>query len=1206
MKRKRDPEQAGTSHAVMDDFDVFLNHRGPDVKNTFIAHLEEALRFAGFRPFLDARSLMKGNPALQSIDEALDTAKVHVAVVSKRYAESKYCLNELVAMVRSGKPVVPVFYDVEPVDLRWVEKGPFGEAFEKHKARGRTEKKLQEWRDALKALAELTGFRLADYNRNEAHLKGAVVDAVARLTPSNDPVEVEEFTVGLEGSKDKCVQALDNMGAGIGILGLLGMGGVGKTTLAREIYNHFVGERRFRHMTFLEIHRNPSSSDVQIKRVQSPSLQEQLLWDLLRVQATTSNYRSRFQQVSSLGPVLIVIDNIHKLDEFEALVPFVGELHPGSRIIITSRDRGVFKNVARRVNLEQFLFDVSPLNLQNSNVLFNRYAFGTEEAPTKYKGIAKDVVKACGGMPLALKVMGSTLFDERSNEDRETIWLEAVDALKECTKVMDVLRWSYDNLSSLEKRMFVDITCLFCNESKAKALAYWRSCRHCGSCDGIKTPQMSLRNLMDKNIIHQRYDGILRVHDLFRDLGKNIGKDLKSHLICHSMEDGVAVANQGTNHTMVLNLKRSQNKHFEAKTFAKMSNLHSLVLPHGAMIDGDLGGMSKELRMLQWTGMPFSSVPTRLNLRHILFLDFNESSDMAFLWTESTTNSEGHPNLQHLNLTMCTSITKLPDSIGQSTHLQQLYLTGCESLERLPESIGQLKALQELDLDYCTSLKALPDSIGALSKLTRLYVEGCKFLVKLPSAIGMLSSLEELSINSGSPECQVSADGNIGQAWTRLCRLSLRSCGGWGSLVDYGALKSLQVLKLGDSTLTEIPESLGLLTGLRSLYIESFDEGLQIECLPKSIADLKMLQSLTLGNCEKLKRLPKNLGALTSLKKLTIRDCPIRKLPKSLGLLSGLTYLSITACKNLQKLPASIRQLKRLWVFQFKDNGSTEAVATSLQGLLGCGSLNSVTRTIGLQDSTLAELPESLGQLRRLYQLEISCERLQCLPDSISGLTRLRVLRLSQCHNLKRLPKTLGALTNLEKLRIESCPIRKLPKSIGALSRLLRLSVNGCENLQKLPSSVRQLHSLRLLELEDCGGIETMGALATLQGLPIWGSTSITKLPAALVIVSTLVVYDTENSTPLEILRYRGDGFLYGTTEVLEEDESGYLKACRHKSSGQIHLLRGAHKGFSETAWLGIVVVTGLSPLLEHSKFQGSFSAPEVERARILMWFVSK
>lgn len=75
--------EAGTTGAKMEDYDVFVNHPGPNVKATFVTHLEGALRRAGLRPFLDARSLMKRNPVLKSIDQALDTTRVHVAVVSK-------------------------------------------------------------------------------------------------------------------------------------------------------------------------------------------------------------------------------------------------------------------------------------------------------------------------------------------------------------------------------------------------------------------------------------------------------------------------------------------------------------------------------------------------------------------------------------------------------------------------------------------------------------------------------------------------------------------------------------------------------------------------------------------------------------------------------------------------------------------------------------------------------------------------------------------------------------------------------------------------------------------------------------------------------------------------------------------------------------------------------------------------------------------
>lgn len=88
------------------------------MKGSFVSHLYEALKWAGLNPFLDKRCLVTGGHALGSIDAALEGARVHVAVVSGGYADSKYCLTELVAMLRSGKPVIPVFYDVEPC-CRW-------------------------------------------------------------------------------------------------------------------------------------------------------------------------------------------------------------------------------------------------------------------------------------------------------------------------------------------------------------------------------------------------------------------------------------------------------------------------------------------------------------------------------------------------------------------------------------------------------------------------------------------------------------------------------------------------------------------------------------------------------------------------------------------------------------------------------------------------------------------------------------------------------------------------------------------------------------------------------------------------------------------------------------------------------------------------------------------------------------------------------
>jgi len=154
---------AAGAAAPLHKYDVFINHRGPDVKLTFAAHLTDALCRAGFFPFLDAKSIRQGRHVFDSIDEALSGACVHVAIFSKRYAESKYCLQELCDMLHSQKIIIPVFYDVKPEHLRWIESGPYAYGFRKHRIRGR-HKEIQKWKDALAQVSEGRGFRKDEVN----------------------------------------------------------------------------------------------------------------------------------------------------------------------------------------------------------------------------------------------------------------------------------------------------------------------------------------------------------------------------------------------------------------------------------------------------------------------------------------------------------------------------------------------------------------------------------------------------------------------------------------------------------------------------------------------------------------------------------------------------------------------------------------------------------------------------------------------------------------------------------------------------------------------------------------------------------------------------------------------------------------------------------------------------------------------------------
>ena len=147
-------------------FDVFLNHRGSELKKTFVSHLDAALHQVGCDPFLDAKSLVKGYRALSSINDALIGVRVHVAIFSPKYAESKYCLNELCDMLASKKPLIPIFYNVEPENLRWPENkdGPFAKAFSHHMKKGRYQDVVK-WKGALKKAADIVGFRFCNNDK---------------------------------------------------------------------------------------------------------------------------------------------------------------------------------------------------------------------------------------------------------------------------------------------------------------------------------------------------------------------------------------------------------------------------------------------------------------------------------------------------------------------------------------------------------------------------------------------------------------------------------------------------------------------------------------------------------------------------------------------------------------------------------------------------------------------------------------------------------------------------------------------------------------------------------------------------------------------------------------------------------------------------------------------------------------------------------
>jgi len=168
-----------TSHGNNDNyvFDVFINHRGPDVKQSLATDLYNSLCKHDLRVFLDQRELQEGEYITPQIDSAVRTASVHIAIFSPGYAYSKWCLDELVLMVetmsKSKSTIIPVFYGVEPAELRWTQSknGVYARALcvlEKKRTSDGQQRHdssaIEKWRNALSQVADIKGFDLKTYD----------------------------------------------------------------------------------------------------------------------------------------------------------------------------------------------------------------------------------------------------------------------------------------------------------------------------------------------------------------------------------------------------------------------------------------------------------------------------------------------------------------------------------------------------------------------------------------------------------------------------------------------------------------------------------------------------------------------------------------------------------------------------------------------------------------------------------------------------------------------------------------------------------------------------------------------------------------------------------------------------------------------------------------------------------------------------------
>ncbi|XP_059077626.1 disease resistance protein RUN1-like isoform X2 [Cryptomeria japonica] len=749
---------------VNNKFNVFLSFRGKDVRKTFVDHLYESLSGAGLRVFLDSEELEKGKDIDSSLQTAIETSDVFIPIFSQHYAESPWCLKEAAQMLRSNGFIIPLFYDVEPCDVRYPQRegGPFAEAFRKHYSHldRQDETTIEEWKNALYQISSLSGWTRAEEFGYEGRLVKRVVKDVLntlKITPLDVPVHL----VGLETHMCDLLNRLDLSSSHNTVrVGVSGIGGVGKTTLAKAVYNGIYA--RFNAYFFAQ--KNNTLVD----------LQRAILRRLVNYHGEVSSVAEGKALMENLLRgvcALVILDDVNDRSHLDAVN---GDwFGPGSRIIITSRNRHIL-NLAK----VDSVLEMSGLGEGEALQLFCWHAFSRAFAENPYKQLSTRIAKACRGHPLALQVIGAHLFDKKQRDDIQC-WEEALHNIGENQEISEVLRISYDGLSHVEKEIFQDIAYCFAGERENDAVMFWEVLHPNRVQTALKN--LSLKMLIGINVSDSQ--AFLSMHDLLREMGRGIQEQVDNNRRLWLPMGAHRNLSRDRAEGVNMLVYTGENGR-EPVSVHRMHSLRYLVVQN--TIVGNIGNLAPNLLWIKIRNCEFvSDTYSLLTLRNRFQLDSNWSQvrilsvDQCASITRIPNTLDSLVNLRRLYLRDCIALTTLPNTLGNLSQLEKLYLGGCTSLTSLPHTVGNLRQLKYLGLEGCTGLRSLPSTVGNLRQLEALDLSGCIGLRSLPSTVGDLAHLKVLYLRRCTGLSNLpNTIGDLAQLW----RLSIFGCSALQSL----------------------------------------------------------------------------------------------------------------------------------------------------------------------------------------------------------------------------------------------------------------------------------------------------------------------------------------------------------------------------------------------------------------------------------------
>ena len=1016
-------------------------------------------------------------------------------------------------------------------------------------------------------IEEITA-RLQDISAQKKHLDLRDVSAGwsgrkrLRRLPSTSLV-IESRIYGRETEKAAILAMLlkdDPSDDEVCVIPIVGMGGIGKTTLAQLAFNDNKVKDHFDLRAWVCV-----SDDFDVLRVTktilqslSPHTRYANNLNLLQIELREKLYRKKF---------LLILDDVwnENFDEWDILCMPMRAGASGSKLIVTTRNKGVVS-----VTGTCSAYPLQELSYDDCLSLFTRQALGARnfDAYPHLKEVGEEIVRRCKGLPLAAKALGGMLRNQLNRRAWEDILTSKIwDLPEEKSHILPALKLSYHHLPSHLKRCFAYCS-IFPKDyefDKDELILLWMAEGFLQQTKGENQPEKLgceyFDDLFSRSFFQQSTQNSSQflMHDLINDLAQSIAGD-----ICFNLDDELENNKQSTavsekaRHLSFNRQRYEMMRKFEA--FHKAKCLRTLVtLPLATFstyfisskVLDDLLKEMKCLRVLSLSGYFISEMlPNSIGgLKHLRYLNLSDSL------MNRLPDSVGHlHNLQTLILRNCYRLVELPMGIGGLINLRHVDISGAVQLQEMPPQMGNLTNLQTLS-DFIvgkgsrSGVEELKNLLGLQGKLS---ISGLHNVVDIQDArsvnLQKKQNIKELTLKWSSDfgESRNKMNETLVLEWLQphrnLEKLTIAFYGGpnFPSWIKNPSFPLMTHLVLKNCKICTSLPALGQLSLLKNLHIEGMSEVRTIDedfygGIVKSFPSLEFLKFENMPTWKDwfFPDADEQVGPFPFLRELTIRRC------SKLGIqlpdcLPSLVKLDIFGCPNL-KVPFS----------GFASLG--ELSLEECEGVVFRSGVGSCLETL------------AIGRCHWLVTLEE-----QMLP------CKLKILKIQDCANLEELPNGLQSLISLQELKLERCPkLISFPEA--ALSPLLRslvlqncpslicfpngelpttlkhMRVEDCENLESLPegmmhhksSSTVSKNTCRLekLWIKNCSSLKFFptGELpSTLELLCIWGCANLESISEKM----------SPNGTALEYLDIRGYPNLKFLPECLTSLKELHIEDC--------------------------------------------------------------